>query len=84
MEDKITDDVRAYLKEHQVEIKAYSALAEDLRSFKEKHQGVLQISPLANEALYNLSSQYADTIIAPSPVALMKAVKNEEKNSLNF
>ena len=36
MEDKITDDVRAYLKEHQVEIKAYSALAEDLRSFKEK------------------------------------------------
>ena len=81
MEDKITDDVRAYLKEHQVEIKAYSALAEDLRSFKEKHQGVLQISPLANEALYNLSSQYADTIIAPSPVALMKAVKNEAEQA---
>ena len=81
MEDKITDDVRAYLKEHQVEIKAYSTLAEDLRSFKEKHQGVLQISPLANEALYNLSSQYADTIIAPSPVALMKAVKNEAEQA---
>ena len=81
MEDKITDDVRAYLKEHQVEIKAYSALAEDLRSFKEKHQGVLQISPLANEALYNLSSQYANTIIAPSPVALMKAVKNEAEQA---
>ena len=81
MEDKITDDVRAYLKEHQIEIKAYSALAEDLRSFKEKHQGVLQISPLANEALYNLSSQYADTIIAPSPVALMKAVKNEAEQA---
>ena len=81
MEDKITDDVRAYLKEHQVEIKAYSALAEDLRSFKEKHQGILQISPLANEALYNLSSQYADTIIAPSPVALMKAVKNETEQA---
>ena len=81
MEDKITDDVRAYLKEHQVEIKAYSALAEDLRSFKEKHQGILQISPLANEALYNLSSQYADTIIAPSPVALMKAVKNEAEQA---
>ena len=81
MEDKITDDVRAYLKEHQVEIKAYSALAEDLRSFKAKHQGILQISPLANEALYNLSSQYADTIIAPSPVALMKAVKNEAEQA---
>ena len=81
MEEKITDEVRTYLQGHQVEIKAYSALAEDLRSFKEKHQGVLQISPLANEALYNLSSQYADTIVAASPVALMKAVKNETEQA---
>ena len=81
IEEKITDEVRTYLEAHQVEIKAYSALAEDLRSFKEKHQGVLQISPLANEALYNLSSQYADTIVTPSPVALMKAVKNETEQA---
>ncbi|MBE6276532.1 MAG: aminopeptidase P family protein [Bacteroides sp.] len=77
LEEKITDEVRSYLKGHQVEVKTYSALAEDLRTFKEKHQGILQISPLANEALYNLSFRYADTIVAPSPVALMKAVKNE-------
>ena len=81
IEEKITDEIRTYLEAHQVEIKAYSALAEDLRSFKEKHQGVLQISPLANEALYNLSSQYADTIVTPSPVALMKAVKNETEQA---
>ena len=81
LEDKITDEVRTYLKEHHVEIKTYPALAEDLRSFKEKHLGVLQISPLANEALYNLSSQYADTIVASSPVALMKAVKNETEQA---
>ena len=81
LEDKITDEVRTYLKEHHVEIKTYPALAKDLRSFKEKHLGVLQISPLANEALYNLSSQYADTIVAPSPVALMKAVKNETEQA---
>ena len=81
LEEKITDEVRSYLKEHQVEVKAYPTLAEDLRAFKEKHQGVLQISPLANEALYDLSSQYADTIIAPSPVALMKAVKNETEQN---
>ena len=81
IEEKITDEVRTYLQKHQVEIKAYSALAEDLRSFKEKHQGILQISPLANEALYNLSSQYADTIVAASPVALMKAVKNETEQA---
>ena len=77
LEEKITDEVRSYLKEHRVEIKTYPSLAEDIRTFKGKHRGVLQISPLANEALYNLSSTYADAIIAPSPVALMKAVKNE-------
>ena len=77
LEEKITDEVRAYLGSHQVEVKVYSQLVEDLFAFKEKHEGVLQISPLANEALYDLSTQYADTIIAPSPVALMKAVKNE-------
>ena len=77
LEEKITDEVRSYLKEHRVEIKTYPSLAEDIRTFKEKHRGVLQISPLANEALYNLSSTYADAIVAPSPVALMKAVKNE-------
>ena len=81
LEDKITDEVRTYLKAHQVEIKTYSQLAEDIKTFKEKHEGVLQISPLANEALYDLSSRYADTIIAPSPVALMKAVKNETEQA---
>ena len=77
LEEKITDEVRSYLKKHRVEIKTYPSLTEDIRTFKEKHRGVLQISPLANEALYNLSSTYADAIVAPSPVALMKAVKNE-------
>ena len=77
LEEKITDEIRSYLKEHRVEIKTYPSLAEDIRTFKEKHRGVLQISPLANEALYNLSSTYTDAIVAPSPVALMKAVKNE-------
>ena len=81
LEDKITDEVRAYLKGHQVAIQTYSQLAEDLFAFREKHEGVLQISPLANEALYDLSSKYADTLIAPSPVALMKAVKNETEQA---
>ena len=81
LEEKITEEVRTYLKTHQVEIKTYSALDEDIRTFKEKHRGVLQISPLGNEALYNLSFQYADTLVAPSPVALMKAVKNETEQA---
>ena len=81
LEDKITDEVRQYLNLHHVEIKSYSALAEDLHTFKENHQGILQISPLANEALYDLSAQYADTIVQASPVALMKAVKNETEQA---
>ena len=81
LEEKITDEVRAYLDKHQVGIKTYSRLAEDLFAFKNNREGVLQISPLANEALYDLSSQYADTLIAPSPVALMKAVKNETEQA---
>ena len=81
LEEKITDEVRAYLENHQVRIKTYSQLAEDLFAFKSNCEGVLQISPLANEALYDLSAKYADTIIAPSPVALMKAVKNETEQA---
>ena len=81
LEEKITDEVRNYLKKHQVRTKPYSALAENLRTFDSKREGVLQISPLANEALYDLSTRYAETIVAPSPVALMKAVKNETEQA---
>lgn len=81
LEGKITDEVRAYLNECQVQIQPYAALAENLRSFSEKHQGVLQISPLANEALYNLSNRYAQTMVSPSPVALLKAVKNKDEQA---
>ena len=81
LEEKITEEVRQYLNLQNVEIKSYLALAEDLRTFEENHQGILQISPLANEALYNLSAQYADTIVQASPVALMKAVKNESEQA---
>ena len=81
LEEKITDEVRTYLEGHQVTIKPYSELAETLRTFDSKREGVLQISPLANEALYDLSTRYAETIVAPSPVALMKAVKNETEQA---
>ena len=81
LEEKITDEVRDYLDKHQVGIKTYSQLAEDLFAFKSNREGILQISPLANEALNDLSSQYADTLIAPSPVTLMKAVKNDTEQA---
>lgn len=77
LEEKITDEVRCYLNKHQIKIKPYSGLAEDIRTFKKVHQGILQISPSTNEALHNISTQYTETIIAPSPVAIMKAIKNK-------
>lgn len=76
LEDKISEQVLDYLKRNQIHIRPYTALAEDLRTFSNLHQGKLQISPLANEALYNLANKYTDAVIAPSPVALMKAIKN--------
>ena len=76
LEEKVTKEVRSYLKEHEVEIEDYKDFSKNLKAFSEKDEEVLQISPQANEALYTLASQHTNVIIAPSPVALMKAHKN--------
>lgn len=76
LEEKITDEVRAYLKSHHVAVKSYQSFSEDLQSFSTKAEELLQIAPQANEALYTLASQQTNVIVAPSPVALMKARKN--------
>lgn len=76
LEEKVTEEVRSYLKEHNVEIEDYKNFSKNLKAFAEKDEEVLQISPQANEALYTLASQHTHVIIAPSPVALMKAHKN--------
>ena len=76
LKEKVTEEVRSYLKEHQVEIEDYKDFSKNLKAFSEKDEEVLQISPQANEALYTLASQHTNVIIAPSPVALMKAHKN--------
>ena len=76
LEEKVTEEVRSYLKEHNVEIEDYKNFSKNLKAFSEKDEEVLQISPHANEALYTLASQHTHVTIAPSPVALMKAHKN--------
>lgn len=75
-EEKITDEVRSYLQEHQVEVRPYTAFAEEVKTFFRTSNDVLQISPLANEALYALATRHGQVQVAPSPVTLMKAVKN--------
>ena len=76
LEQKITEEVRSYLKEQGVEIEDYKSFSKNLKAFSGKDEELLQISPQANEALYALASQYTNVTIAPSPVALMKAHKN--------
>ena len=81
LEEKITEEVRTYLKSHGVEIRPYARFAEDVQTDCPMRADVLQISPLANEALYQLSNRCTKTIVAPSPVALLKAVKNETEQA---
>ena len=77
LEEKITEEVRSYLGKHQVTIKPYTAIADDI-----KQCGcLLQIPPLANEALCQLAQENTFTTILPSPVPLMKAVKNETEQA---
>ena len=76
LEEKVTEEVRSYLKEHEVELEDYKNFSKNLKAFSGKDKELLQISPQANEALYTLASQHTNVTIAPSPVALMKAHKN--------
>ena len=76
LEEKVTEELRSYLKEHEVEIEDYKNFSKNLKAFSGKDEEVLQISPQANEALFTLASQHTNVTIAPSPVALMKAHKN--------
>ena len=76
IEEKVSDEVRAYLQEHHVDIRPYDCLAQDLKEYKSKHAERLQVSTSVNETLYSLAVEYADAIIAPSPVGLMKSYKN--------
>jgi Xaa-Pro aminopeptidase len=76
LEEKVTEEVRSYLKEHEVEIEDYKNFSKNLKAFSGKDEEVLQISAQANEALFTLASQHTNVTIAPSPVALMKAHKN--------
>ena len=76
LEEKVTEEVRSYLKEHEMEIEDYKNFSKNLKAFSGKDEEVLQISPQANEALFTLASQHTNVTIAPSPVALMKAHKN--------
>ena len=68
------DSVKAYLKEQHIELKDYDDYFKELQKLKGE---TILLSPDANQTIYNTVGEHNTLHIAPSPVQLLKAVKNE-------
>ncbi len=68
------DSVKTYLKEQHIELKDYHDYFKELQKLKGE---TILLSPDANQTIYNTVGEYNTLHIAPSPVQLLKAVKNE-------
>ena len=66
--------VREYLKEQGIELKDYQSFFEELAGLKEQK---ILLSPDANQSIYNAIEDKNTLYIEPSPIQLIKAVKNE-------
>lgn len=73
-ESRLTAEVKDYLKEKQVHIRPYTAIEADLKMYD---GSCIQLSPSTNYALYQTAAAESEVVVKPSPVSLMKAVKNE-------
>ena len=68
------DSVKAYLKEQHIELKDYHDYFKELQKLTGE---TILLSPDANQTIYNTVGEHNTLHIAPSPVQLLKAVKNE-------
>jgi len=68
------DSVKAYLKEQHIELKDYHDYFKELQKLKGEK---ILLSPDANQSIYNTIGGQNTLHIEPSPVQLLKAVKNE-------
>lgn len=68
------DSVKTYLKEQHIELKDYHDYFKELQKLKGE---TILLSPDANQTIYNTVEEHNTLHIAPSPVQLLKAVKNE-------
>jgi Xaa-Pro aminopeptidase len=73
IEDKLSAEAKNYLIENGITIKPYQQIEEDLRAYN----GKLRLSPNVNAAIYAAAQGNAKVEILPSPVLLLKAVKNK-------
>mgnify|MGYP000025450498 CR=1 FL=1 len=65
---------KAYLTQNQIQTKDYTEIENDLLQYKGNS---IQLSPETNYTLYQAASTSASIIKQPSPIRLLKAVKNE-------
>lgn len=72
IEEKLPPEVRQYLAENGINVKPYRQIERDLKNF----DGKLQLSTHINAAIYEMLHKNDAAVVLPSPVLLLKAVKN--------
>lgn len=73
IDNKLSAETKNYLIENGIAIKPYQQIEEELRAYN----GKLQLSPNVNAAIFAAAQGNAKVEILPSPVLLLKAVKNK-------
>lgn len=73
LEEKLSNEVKAYLNAHQVCVRPYSAIETDLKNYT----GKLQLPTNINAAIQAAANTQAQVTLATSPTLLLKAIKNE-------
>lgn len=74
--EKLTDEVKEYLAANGIETKPYKSIEKDLKRFSRKF---IIINSSLNERLNNLLLRGVE--FNPSPVSLMKCIKNETEQN---
>lgn len=71
--EKVNPGTRIYLESQQIQIRPYAAIQEDLRHIRNLQ---ILLPPTTNYALYQTIASQNQIIQNPSPVSLLKAIKN--------
>lgn len=75
--EKVSPEVKAYLKEQQVSLKGYDEAESNLAAFTGKN--ILIDPKKTNYAIYSAIRPECTVVRGDSPVALLKAVRNEQE-----
>ncbi len=73
-ENKLDDEVKEYLLSQNIQIRPYNSIAEDLKAISHDNLKI-QVPTNINGGIFDIVKK--NVTIAPSPILLMKAIKNE-------